>query len=51
MGLFARWVGPTDVMYSVTHFYEVWVQKHVQPHLDTARRVLEPMLSKGKKQD
>jgi len=51
LGLFARWVGPTDVMYSVTHFYEVWVQKHVQPHLDTVRRLVEPYVSKAKKQD
>jgi len=38
--VFAKWLGPTNVLYSITHFYDVWVRPKLQPHIDKARVLL-----------
>ena len=31
---FVYWLGPQDVLYSLTHFYKVWVEPKAQPYIE-----------------
>ena len=39
--LFARWVGPSDVYYSLTHFYHSWLVGHIKPRWEAMVGALE----------
>ncbi len=39
--LFARWVGPSDVYYSLTHFYHSWLVGQVKPRWEAMVGALE----------